>query len=149
MQDLELWGGHECTVNRLGASFMDQTILSGHQDRLSDLDLFADLGLKALRYPVLWERTAPARPQEYDWRWSDERLGRLRELMVARTSALLSFVVLTACSSTTTVTGAPSDAGAPADEAAAPAGPFTLTSTAFAEGETIPSVIGRLKARIG
>ena len=81
MHDLELWGGHECTVNRLGDAFMDQTVLSGHHERLSDLDLFASLGVKALRYPVLWERTAVA-PGEYDWRWSDERLGRLAELNI-------------------------------------------------------------------
>ena len=89
MHDLELWGGHECTVNRLGDRFMDQTVLSGHHDRISDLDLFADLGVKALRYPVLWERTAPNRPGEYDWRWSDERLARLRERMVRPVVALV------------------------------------------------------------
>ncbi|HEX5775634.1 MAG TPA: family 1 glycosylhydrolase [Caulobacteraceae bacterium] len=82
MHDLELWGGHECTVNRLDDAFMDQTVLSGHHERLSDLDLFADLGVKALRYPVLWERTAPDHPGEYDWRWADERLGRLAELRI-------------------------------------------------------------------
>ena len=78
----ELWGGHECTVNRVGDSFMDQTVVSGHQDRLSDLDLFAGLGLKALRYPVLWERVSPQSPDRADWAWSDERLGRLRELNI-------------------------------------------------------------------
>jgi dTDP-4-dehydrorhamnose reductase len=82
MRELELWGGHECTVNRLGDTYMDQTVLSGHEARLSDLDRFAELGVSTLRYPVLWERTAPERSGEYDWRWSDERLGRLRELMI-------------------------------------------------------------------
>jgi dTDP-4-dehydrorhamnose reductase len=82
MRELELWGGHECTVNRLGDAFMDQTRLSGHHDRIGDLGLFAGLGVKALRYPVLWERTAPERPGEYDWGWSDARLGRLAELNV-------------------------------------------------------------------
>jgi dTDP-4-dehydrorhamnose reductase len=89
MRDLELWGGHECTVNRLGDAYMDQTVLSGHQDRLSDLDLFAELGVTALRYPVLWERTAPERPGEYDWRWPDERLGRLRELNIRPIAGLV------------------------------------------------------------
>ncbi len=82
MRRLELWGGHECTVNRVGERFMDQTRLSGHHDRICDLDLFADLGVTALRYPVLWERTAPERPDEYDWTWSDARLSRLRALEV-------------------------------------------------------------------
>lgn len=79
---LELWGGHECTVNRLGDRFMDQTVLSGHETRLSDLQRFADLGVSALRYPVLWERVSPRRPDERDWRWSDERLLELRRLGV-------------------------------------------------------------------
>jgi dTDP-4-dehydrorhamnose reductase len=79
---LELWGGHECTVNRVGDRFFDQTVRSGHQDRLSDLQQFADLGVKALRYPVLWERVSPERPDQRDWRWSDERLGELQILNV-------------------------------------------------------------------
>jgi len=79
---LELWGGHECTVNRVGDRFFDQTVRSGHQDRLSDLQQFADLGVKALRYPVLWERVSPDRPDQHDWRWSDERLGELQILNV-------------------------------------------------------------------
>lgn len=82
MQDLRLWGGHECTVNRVGDAFMDQTVLSGHHDRIEDLDRFAQLGVSALRYPVLWERVAPDRPDEHDWRWSDERLARLAELRI-------------------------------------------------------------------
>lgn len=77
---LELWGGHECTVNRVGDRVYDQTVRSGHQHRESDLERFAALGLKALRYPVLWERTAPEAGQDYDWRWSDERLRRTAEL---------------------------------------------------------------------
>ncbi|GAB3027122.1 family 1 glycosylhydrolase [Spirosoma pulveris] len=77
---LALWGGLECTVNRVGDEYQDQTVRSGHHDRLTDLDLIADLGISALRYPVLWERTAPDRPDKPDWSWPDERLNRLRQL---------------------------------------------------------------------
>jgi dTDP-4-dehydrorhamnose reductase len=89
MRQLELWGGHECTVNRVGAAFHDQTIRSGHQHRIEDLELFAGLGLKALRYPVLWERIAPERPDRFDWRWTDERLTRIRELGMKPIAGLL------------------------------------------------------------
>jgi dTDP-4-dehydrorhamnose reductase len=89
MQELRLWGGHECTVNRIGDQYKDQTILSGHQDRIEDLDRFAALGLKALRYPVVWERVAPLRPEDRDWRWTDERLGRIRELGMDPIAGLL------------------------------------------------------------
>ena len=77
---LELWGGIECTVNRVGDRYFDQVILTGHEHRLDDLDRFADLGLKALRYPVLWERVVPTDPAQPDWSWTDERLARMREL---------------------------------------------------------------------
>jgi dTDP-4-dehydrorhamnose reductase len=89
MHPLELWGGHECTVNRVGATFHDQTIRSGHQHRLDDLDRFAALGLKALRYPVLWERVAPRAPDQFDWEWSDQRLARIRELGMRPIAGLL------------------------------------------------------------
>jgi dTDP-4-dehydrorhamnose reductase len=79
---LELWGGHECTVNRVGDRYRDQTLLTGHHDRIADLAAFAQLGVKALRYPVLWERVCPDSPDSFDWRWSDERLGELRRLGV-------------------------------------------------------------------
>jgi dTDP-4-dehydrorhamnose reductase len=69
-------------VNRVGDHFFDQTVRSGHEHRVSDLDRFASLGLKAIRYPVLWERVSPERPDERRWAWSDERLSRLRELGV-------------------------------------------------------------------
>ncbi len=76
----ELWGGAECTVNRVGDAYFDQIARTGHDTRLADLDLFAGLGIKALRYPILWERTAPDGLESADWSWADERLRRLREL---------------------------------------------------------------------
>ncbi|NJC39855.1 dTDP-4-dehydrorhamnose reductase [Brevundimonas alba] len=75
----ELWGGHECTVNRVEDRWRDQSHLSGHHDRIEDLDRFAELGLKALRYPVLWERTE-LQPERFDWSWPDERLARMQAL---------------------------------------------------------------------
>jgi dTDP-4-dehydrorhamnose reductase len=77
---LELWGGVECTVNRLQDSYHDQLKRSGHDCRLADLDLFAELGIKAIRYPLLWERIAPQNPTIADWSWADERMNRIREL---------------------------------------------------------------------
>ena len=77
---VELWGGVECTVARIGDGYIDQLRTTGHQHRIADLDLFAGLGVKALRYPVLWERIAPEWPGRCDWSWTDARLDRLREL---------------------------------------------------------------------
>ena len=79
---MELWGGPECTVNRVRDAFRDQTRLTGHQNRPEDLAAFASLGISALRYPVLWERVAPDSPASHDWRWTDARLAEIRRLGV-------------------------------------------------------------------
>lgn len=76
----ELWVGVECTVNRVGDTYFDQSELSDHASRIEDLDLLAALGVSAVRYPVLWERTAPEGLERADWTWPDARLRRLREL---------------------------------------------------------------------
>jgi dTDP-4-dehydrorhamnose reductase len=79
-QRLELWGGYECTVNRVGDRWHDQTPRTGHEERVGDLQLFADLGMRALRYPALWERISPHDPNQRDFRWTDERLPEIRRL---------------------------------------------------------------------
>jgi dTDP-4-dehydrorhamnose reductase len=86
---LELWGGIECTVNRVGDRYHDQLDLTGHSGRLTDLDLVATLGIRRLRYPLLWERVAPSDPLRCDWRWIDSRLTALRSLGVAPIAGLL------------------------------------------------------------
>jgi len=86
---LQMWGGVECTVARIGAEIVDQTRLNGHHDRLQDLDRFAALGLTAIRYPVLWERIEPDGAARADWGWTDERLGRMRELGLRPIATLL------------------------------------------------------------
>src|SRR4051812_48699421 len=73
----ELWGGVECTVNRVGDVYHDQVVLTGHEHRLRDIDRIASLGIRTVRYPVLWERTAVS-PRRFDWTWTDERLQRLQ-----------------------------------------------------------------------
>lgn len=77
---LALWAGVEATVNRVGNKYSDQIERSGHALRITDLDRLASLHIKAVRYPILWERTAPRDPSEFDWRWADERLTYLRRL---------------------------------------------------------------------
>ncbi|MFN7143136.1 MAG: family 1 glycosylhydrolase, partial [Myxococcota bacterium] len=78
--DMELWGGLECTVNRVGDRWFDQVVRSGHEHRLDDLALFAAHGLRALRYPALWERMSPDSPEACDFRWTDERVAEIRRL---------------------------------------------------------------------
>lgn len=84
-----MWGGTECTVNRIGDAYSDQSERNGHARRLDDLDRFAELGLRTLRYPVIWERTAPEGLERADWSWPDERLARLRELSIRPIAGLV------------------------------------------------------------
>jgi dTDP-4-dehydrorhamnose reductase len=86
---LELWGGIECTVNRVGSSYHDQLHFSGHRRRKEDLAALHSLGLKALRYPVLWEHAAPDHGVEADLSWADGRLATLRELGIEPIVGLL------------------------------------------------------------
>jgi dTDP-4-dehydrorhamnose reductase len=86
---IELWGGIEATVNRVHDRWFDQVAQSGHDRRPSDLDQIAALGIRTLRYPVLWERVAPVAIDQCDWRWTDERLLRLRKLGITPIVGLL------------------------------------------------------------
>lgn len=88
-RELELWAGPECTVNRVGDRYLDQMRYSGFERRLDDLDRLASLGIRRMRFPLLWERTAPDGPASADWRWAEERLGRLRALGVQPIAGLL------------------------------------------------------------
>lgn len=88
-QTLELWGGPECTVNRVHNQYRDQLRETGHHDRLEDLKRFADLGITSLRYPVLWERVCADTPDQYHWEWSDSRLAEIRRLGMRPIAGLL------------------------------------------------------------
>ncbi len=83
---LELWGGAECTVNRVHDSFMDQHGLSGHRERLErDLECIAALGMKTLRAGLPWEHYAGTR----SWETADRMLGTMRELSLRPIVGLL------------------------------------------------------------
>jgi dTDP-4-dehydrorhamnose reductase len=71
----EIWGGIECTVNRIGDGYRDQLTYSGHYERDDDIDEIASLGFKKLRYPVLWESHQPDSPdQEIDWTRTEKKI---------------------------------------------------------------------------
>src|SRR5436190_2079433 len=86
---LEMWGGPECTLNRVGDRYSDQIQRSGHGERIDDLHRFASLGIAALRYPVLWERVAPESLDRADFSWSDDRLECMAALGIRPIVGLL------------------------------------------------------------
>ncbi len=88
-KQLEIWAGLECTINRVQSSYNNQILLNGHVNRMADLDLFALLGIKKLRYPILWESVAPNSLKEVKWDWVDSRMNRIHELDITPIAGLL------------------------------------------------------------
>src|SRR4051812_4286926 len=85
----ELWGGIEYTVNRVGDRYFDQIAWSGHDNRPADLERIAELGIRTLRYPLLWERVAPGPPDALGWSRTADRLTRLQRLGIRPVVGLL------------------------------------------------------------
>lgn len=83
---LEIWGGAECSVVRLADRVENELRRTGHDQRLDDLDRIAELGIRTIRFPLLWELHAAAEP---DWSWADLRLERLRQLGIRPIVGLL------------------------------------------------------------
>lgn len=79
-EPLQVWGGLECTIARIGETYRNQIEETGHLARLDDLDRITELGIRTLRYPVLWEATCPDGIESARWDWHDARLERLRDL---------------------------------------------------------------------
>lgn len=71
---IELWAGAECTVNRIGDAYRDQASLTGHAERDGDLALLAQLRVRALRLPMLWERLTAIGEAEWT-RWDRQMAG--------------------------------------------------------------------------
>ena len=75
--DVELWGGVECTLNRVNDIYFDQLVKSGHMRRFKqDLQLFAELGVKTLRTALHWERFE----RSHSWSTWDDLLSTMRAL---------------------------------------------------------------------
>lgn len=85
---LQLWGGVECTINRVRELFHNQLERSGHFYR-DDLRRFAGLGLCTLRFPLLWEMSAADASRKPDCSWADGQLARARELGIRLVAGLL------------------------------------------------------------
>lgn len=86
---IEIWGGIEGTINRVRDAYHDQSEYSGHYNREGDIDRIASLGIKMLRYPVLWEKHQPQKDTVIDWTFVEKNLKRLKELHVEPIAGLV------------------------------------------------------------
>ena len=84
-----MWGGVECTVNRVGNTWFNQLERTGHAHREGDLNRIAALGIRTLRYPILWELHEKAPGAAIDWRATDRRLQRARQLGIVPIAGLI------------------------------------------------------------
>jgi dTDP-4-dehydrorhamnose reductase len=64
---LEVWAGIECSLNRVGDQYVDQLHRGGTYVRPDDVQRLAALGVRAVRFPVLWERVEALGEQAWDW----------------------------------------------------------------------------------
>ncbi|MBK7252336.1 MAG: sugar nucleotide-binding protein [Ignavibacteria bacterium] len=88
-KDIDLWGGVECTINRIGNTYMDQLKLSGYYTRKGDLNEFAKLGITALRYPILWETYQPHKYTKVDFGELATDLFKLKQNNIEPIAGLL------------------------------------------------------------
>ncbi|MCJ8211638.1 sugar nucleotide-binding protein [Mucilaginibacter sp. RS28] len=86
---VEIWGGLECTCNRVNDDYFDQLEYNGHYEREDDLKLISELGIKKLRYPILWEKHMPEPGRLIDWSATAKRLDKLRETGVEPIAGLV------------------------------------------------------------
>ena len=84
---IEIWGGVECSIARIRNRVHDQLVKSGHERRFNDLHLFSDLGIKTIRYPLLWEKFEKGKDKFLQLH--DKRLGELGELGISPIGGLL------------------------------------------------------------
>src|SRR4051812_21554906 len=86
----ELWGGIECSYNRVGDQFFDQLELSSHYQRSEDdIERIAELGIKKLRYPILWEYHQPYANTKIDWSWISQQLKVIKQNNIVPIAGLL------------------------------------------------------------
>ena len=75
---MEIWGGIECSINRVEDQYFSQLCHQGFYDRQEDLELLVALGIKKIRYPILWEKHQEKEDQ-VNWHNTEVHLNYLRQ----------------------------------------------------------------------
>jgi dTDP-4-dehydrorhamnose reductase len=74
----EIWGGIECTINRVNNRFLDQLDYAGLYNQMP-LSSITSLGIKKIRFPILWEKHQHIKEEAIDWAWTAKQLESLNE----------------------------------------------------------------------
>jgi dTDP-4-dehydrorhamnose reductase len=85
---MEVWGGIECSINRIENQYFDQLSYHDQYQRKQDLAKVCDLGITKLRYPILWEKNWPDQQQPITWA-VEENLKYLKSRNVSVIAGLI------------------------------------------------------------
>ncbi len=85
----EIWGGIECTINRLQDSYLDQLAIADLYNNFTYIESIIDLGLKQIRFPILWERHQPGLHTIIDWSFTENCLNTFRKHSIEPIAGLL------------------------------------------------------------
>ena len=86
---LELWGGAQSSIVRIGDDHRDRADETGHPPGFADVAALANLGVDAIRYPLLWEDIAPDVANQPDFSGHSEQLDYLRKRNVTVLAGLV------------------------------------------------------------
>ncbi len=86
---IEIWGGLECTINRVNGLYRDQLEETGHYSRDNDIEALASLGIRCIRYPVLWEKHQPVENKVPDFSWAEQQLLKIKKNKIVPVIGLL------------------------------------------------------------
>jgi dTDP-4-dehydrorhamnose reductase len=74
----EIWGGIECTINRVNNTYLDQLAFSNYY-KSNFHEAVASLGVRKLRFPILWEKHQPSLDASIDWQWTSDQLNYFKD----------------------------------------------------------------------
>lgn len=90
-KELEISFGLECTINPVNSFYNKQILFYDYLRRAANLDLFAWLGIKKLRYPLLWETVVLHSMEEMNRKGIDSRMKCIHELDITPIAGLLHY----------------------------------------------------------
>ncbi len=79
LPEIPVWGGIECTINRLQDNFYDQLAMSNFYSSDAAIEAIDACNIKTLRFPILWEKHQPSLATKIDWSWAERQLCLLQK----------------------------------------------------------------------
>ncbi len=76
---IPIWGGIECSINRVGNNFYDQLEMNGFYDSDENIQALVACNIKTIRFPILWERHESVKGCVINWSWAAGQLNSLKE----------------------------------------------------------------------